>query len=155
MRPRRRRQAPEPEFVEAGGRRLRYLKLGDAEGPPVVFIHGFGGDLNNWLFNQPALAEKHTTYALDLPGHGGSTKEVGERRRRRDDRGRVRLHAGAWTCPRRHLVGHSLGGGVGLDLALDHPDLVASVTAVAPPGSARRSRWSISTASSAAAAGES
>ena len=69
--------APEPEFVEAGGRRLRYLELGDAGGTPILFIHGFGGDLNNWLFNQPPLSESHTTYAIDLPGHGGSTKEVG------------------------------------------------------------------------------
>ena len=50
--------APEPEFVEAGGRRLRYLVLGDAGGTPILFIHGFGGDLNNWLFNQPPLAEQ-------------------------------------------------------------------------------------------------
>ena len=47
------------------------------DGPPIVFLHGFGGDLNNWLFNQPALAESHATYAVDLPGHGGSTKELG------------------------------------------------------------------------------
>ena len=124
---------PEPEFVEAGGRRLRYLKIGDGAGPAVVFIHGFGGDLNNWLFNQPALAESHTTYALDLPGHGGSTKEVGD--------GDVGAMVAA-VCdflqavgvPKAHLVGHSLGGAVSLDLALNHPDLVASVTALAPAG---------------------
>src|SRR5262249_61634698 len=69
---------PEPETVEiVGGRRIRYLKLGSADGPPIVFVHGFGGDLNNWLFNQEALAENHTTYAIDLPGHGGSRKDVG------------------------------------------------------------------------------
>ena len=69
---------PEPEMVEiAGGGRIRYLKLGGGEGAPVVFIHGFGGDLNNWLFNQEVLAESHTTYAIDLPGHGGSGKDVG------------------------------------------------------------------------------
>jgi pyruvate dehydrogenase E2 component (dihydrolipoamide acetyltransferase) len=124
---------PEPAFVEAGGRRIRYLKLGEAAGVPVVFVHGFGGDLNNWLFNQPALAERHATYALDLPGHGGSTKEVGE--------GDVGALTGA-VCdamaalgiPRAHLVGHSLGGAISLDLALNHPDLVASVTALASAG---------------------
>ena len=124
---------PEPEFVEAGGRRLRYLKIGDGAGPAVVFIHGFGGDLNNWLFNQPALAESHTTYALDLPGHGGSTKEVGD-----GDVGAMVAAVGdflqAVGVPKAHLVGHSLGGAVSLDLALNHPDLVASVTALAPAG---------------------
>jgi pyruvate dehydrogenase E2 component (dihydrolipoamide acetyltransferase) len=122
---------PEPEFVEAGGRRLRYLKLGGAAGTPVVFIHGFGGDLNNWLFNQPALAEKRTTYALDLPGHGGSTKEVGE-----GDVGAMTSAVAGFLAAlgidKAHMVGHSLGGAISLDLALDHPERVASVTAVAP-----------------------
>ncbi|HEX6014742.1 MAG TPA: acetoin dehydrogenase dihydrolipoyllysine-residue acetyltransferase subunit, partial [Geminicoccaceae bacterium] len=122
---------PEPEYIEVGGRRLRYLKLGDAEGMPVVFIHGFGGDLNNWLVNQPAFAEKRTTYALDLPGHGGSTKEVGE-----GDVGAMAAAVAdflaALGIAKAHLVGHSLGGAVSLDLALNHPERVASVTAVAP-----------------------
>ena len=125
--------APEPDQIEVNGRRLRYLKLGDADGVPVIFIHGFGGDLNNWLFNQPALAESHTTYAVDLPGHGGSSKEPGA--------GDVATLAGsindlmaALDIPKAHLVGHSLGGAVSLALALDHPERVASVTAIATAG---------------------
>jgi pyruvate dehydrogenase E2 component (dihydrolipoamide acetyltransferase) len=122
---------PEPEYVEAGGRRLRYLKLGDAEGVPLVLIHGFGGDLNNWLFTQPALAEKHATYALDLPGHGASTKEVGE-----GDVGAMTAAVAdfleALGVDKAHLAGHSLGGAISLDFALNHPERVASVTAVAP-----------------------
>ena len=123
--------APEPEFVEAGGRRLRYLALGDADGTPILFIHGFGGDLNNWLFNQPPLAERHATYALDLPGHGGSAKQVGA-----GDIGTLTAAVCdfmvAKGIARAHLVGHSLGGAISLDLALNHPDLVTSVTAIAP-----------------------
>jgi pyruvate dehydrogenase E2 component (dihydrolipoamide acetyltransferase) len=125
--------APEPAYVEAGGRRLRYLKLGDGEGVPVLFVHGFGGDLNNWLFNQPALAESRTTYALDLPGHGGSTKDPGA--------GDVEALAAAvgdfmaaLDIQKAHLVGHSLGGAVSLALALGRPERVASVTAIATGG---------------------
>jgi pyruvate dehydrogenase E2 component (dihydrolipoamide acetyltransferase) len=40
----------------------------------------------------------------------------------------------ALGIPRAHLVGHSLGGAISLDLALNHPDLVASVTALASAG---------------------
>ncbi len=60
----------EPQTIEAAGRSINYLRSGTAGGPPLVLVHGFGGDLNNWLFNQPALSEGHTVYALDLPGHG-------------------------------------------------------------------------------------
>ena len=125
---------PEPETVEIlGGRKIRYMKLGSADGPPIVFVHGFGGDLNNWLFNQEALAEHHTTYAIDLPGHGGSSKDVGA-----GDLASMTAALAAWLdalkIARAHLVGHSMGGAVSLQLAATKPDLVASATLICPAG---------------------
>jgi pyruvate dehydrogenase E2 component (dihydrolipoyllysine-residue acetyltransferase) len=126
--------ALEPETIEAGGRRLRYLEMG-GEGPPVILIHGFGGDLNNWQFNQEALAEDHVTYAIDLPGHGGSTKDLGS--------GHVHIGAlaaavvdfmDAKKVTKAHLVGHSLGGAVALDLALNHAERVASASLICSAG---------------------
>src|SRR6266702_2768834 len=66
---------PQPEKAQIGGRTVRYLKLGEG-GTPAVLIHGFGGDLNNWLFNHADLAAHRTVWALDLPGHGESGKAV-------------------------------------------------------------------------------
>ena len=130
--------APEPETIEAGGRRIRYLVLGEGDGVPIVFIHGFGGDLNNWQFNQEVLAAGRATYALDLPGHGGSTKDLG------GVPVEVSALAGAALdfmdakgIAQAHLVGHSLGGAIALDLALDHRDRVASVTAICSAGLGR------------------
>jgi pyruvate dehydrogenase E2 component (dihydrolipoamide acetyltransferase) len=124
---------PEPQFVEAGGRRIRYLVMGKGEGVPLVLIHGFGGDLNNWQFNQPALAEELTVYALDLPGHGGSVKQGIE--------GSVPALAGvvrdfldALGIKRAHLGGHSMGGAIALHLAAEEPARVASVTLVCSAG---------------------
>ena len=141
---------PEPEFVEAGRRRLRYLKMGEAGGVPVLFIHGFGGDLNNWLFNQPALAETHTTYALDLPGHGGSSKAVVSGDGRGDDRGGLRLHdrhGPRQGPPRRPLAGRCDQPRPG-----PQPSGTRGFRHRHPrPPWAPRSRWSTSTASSAPA----
>jgi len=125
---------PEPETVEiVGGRKIRYLKLGSADGPPIVFVHGFGGDLNNWLFNQEALAERHATHAIDLPGHGGSSKDVGA-----GDLASMTAALAAWLdalkIARAHLVGHSLGGAVSLQLAATKPDMAASATLICPAG---------------------
>jgi pyruvate dehydrogenase E2 component (dihydrolipoamide acetyltransferase) len=125
--------APEPQKITAGGRTIRYLHLGDHDGRAVVFIHGFGGDLNNWMFTQPALAAEHKTYALDLPGHGESGKDVGT--------GDLETLAqavvdflDALDIPKAHLVGHSLGGAVALQTALHHPARVASLVLLCPAG---------------------
>ncbi len=119
--------------VTVGGRPIRYLKMGEAGEVPVLLIHGLGGDLNNWLFNQPALAQKHTVYALDLPGHGGSTKEVGS-----GDVGAMTAAVigflDALGVERVHLIGHSLGGAIALNAALEHPRRAATVTLISPAG---------------------
>ena len=46
-------------------------------GPIMLWLHGFAGDLNNWLFNHEVLASDRIVYALDLPGHGGSSRLSG------------------------------------------------------------------------------
>ena len=43
----------------------------------VLLVHGYGGDRNSWLFLQEPLAARYRVYALDLPGHGTSAKDVG------------------------------------------------------------------------------
>ena len=126
--------APEPETLEVEGQRIRYLGLGEGDGTPIVFIHGFGGDLNNWQFNQEALAAGRTTYALDLPGHGGSTKDLGADADAGGLAGAVLGFMDAKGIDRAHLVGHSLGGVIALDLALNHPGRVRSVTAICSAG---------------------
>ncbi len=123
---------PEPEYVDAGGRRIRYLKMGDG-GTPIVFIHGFGGDLNSWMFNQPALSEDRATYAIDLPGHGGSTKDVGAANAKEMTQ-TVVAFLDVLDIVKAHMVGHSFGGAMSLLLALRHPGRVASVTALCTAG---------------------
>ena len=123
----------EPEMVEAEGWRLSYQRAGQGDGAPLVLVHGYGGDLNSWLFNQPDLAPTHMVYALDLPGHGRSSKDV-----RAGDlaalSGALAAFLDALGIGRAHLTGHSLGGAVVLDLALQRPDTVASLTLISSAG---------------------
>ena len=129
--------ASEPEIVEAAGWRLNYRRAGKSAGgsetAPIVLVHGFGGDLNTWLFNQTDLAETHAVYALDLPGHGRSGKDVGA-----GDLATLSGALGAFLdalgIGRAHLVGHSLGGAVALELALGRPEAAASLTLIASAG---------------------
>src|SRR5690242_10055538 len=126
-------EAATPREVDAAGLRLRYLELGAGDSAPVLLLHGFGADLNAWMFTQPALAEARRAIALDLPGHGGSAKEVGAG----DADSLVRAvdaAVGALGIERVHLVGHSMGGAVAASLALHRPQLAATVTLIASAG---------------------
>ena len=123
-----------PRQTEAGGKRLRYLDIGSGDGPPIVFVHGFGADLNAWMFNQPALAERHRTIALDLSGHGGSTKIMDFALDAAGFAGDVDQVLAALRVDRIHLVGHSMGGAIAASFARSHPERVASLTLIAPAG---------------------
>ena len=99
----------------------------------VLLVHGYGGDRNSWLFLHEPLAARYRVYALDLPGHGTSSKDVGD--------GSVGLLADAVLgvldaigVERAHLVGHSLGGAVAAAAAAGHPERVRSLTLIAPAG---------------------
>jgi len=127
---------PEPVLVPAEGWTARVLTMApesDAGAPPLVLIHGFGGDYQNWQFNQPDLAVDRVVHALDLPGHGGSSKTLTGA-----DvpalAAAVRAALAALGVERFHVAGHSLGGAIGLQLALDEPKRVASVTLVCSAG---------------------
>jgi len=128
---------PEVAEVDVDGRSISYAVLGDteSEATPVVFVHGYGGDKNSWLFVQEPISADRATYALDLPGHGDSSKDVGD--------GSVATLASSLVgflnelgLPRVHLVGHSTGGAVATLAAADPAALgkVASLTLISPVG---------------------
>jgi pyruvate dehydrogenase E2 component (dihydrolipoamide acetyltransferase) len=123
---------PAVETADVGGRKIRYAGVG-GDGEVVLLIHGYGGDRNSWLFLQEPLAARHRVYALDLPGHGTSSKEVGD--------GSVGVLADAVVgvldsigAERAHLVGHSLGGTVAVAATTRDPRRIASLTLIAPSG---------------------
>jgi pyruvate dehydrogenase E2 component (dihydrolipoamide acetyltransferase) len=118
--------------LAGGGRKISYAGAGTG-GDVVLLVHGFGGDRNSWLFLHEPLAARHRVYALDLPGHGASAKDVGD--------GSFPILAGALvavldavSARRAHLVGHSLGGAVALEVAARDPGRIASLTLIAPTG---------------------
>ena len=97
----------QPETADTDAGRLRFLAQGEG-GEPLVLLHGFGGDINNWLFNAEPLSSNRAVYALDLPGHGGSVKEAGDLVGGRAVLpGRARDQAGA---PRGPFAGRARGG---------------------------------------------
>jgi len=123
---------PATETVTVAVGTLRFLRTGEG-GEPLILLHGFGGDLDNWLFNVEPLAADRAVYALDLPGHGGSTKQVGD-----GESGflvtALRGFLDSQGIERAHLAGHSMGGLVAAALACEDPGRVLSLTLVDSAG---------------------
>ncbi|WP_434362296.1 acetoin dehydrogenase dihydrolipoyllysine-residue acetyltransferase subunit [Parasalinivibrio latis] len=121
---------PAYQFLELAAGKLRYAKR-DGEGTPILLVHGFGGDLDNWLFNIDAFSQP--VYALDLPGHGQSFKTLPSA----DLNSLVSAVFALMEdreLERVNLVGHSMGGAVCASLAAKHPQRVSSVTLISPAG---------------------
>jgi len=121
-----------PETADVQGHRLCYLRRGEGT-EAAMLIHGFGGDLNTWMFNHEDLATQHQVYALDLPGHGRSSKQVGEG----GLAGFAEVLNGfteATGVAKAHLVGHSMGGAIAILFAMAHPECCLSLTLVATAG---------------------
>ena len=120
-------------FAEVGGIKVRYSRQGSTDGKTVVLLHGFGGDLDNWLFNMGPLAAVADVVALDLPGHGQSAVTLPEASVEALT-GFVSAFLDGLGVEQAHLVGHSLGAAVAAQLALDQPERVAGLVLVAPAG---------------------
>ena len=120
-------------FSTVDGIRVRHARRGPEEGVPVLFIHGFGGDLGNWLFNLDAVAEHHPVIALDLPGHGQSDARLPG-----TTLAALSQFVGKFLdslgVDRVHAVGHSMGGAIAATLAQAAPQRVASITLVNSAG---------------------
>ena len=125
-------QGPQYEHAETSAGRLRYAKRGDS-GDSVILIHGFGGDLDNWLFNIDAIGEAATVYALDLPGHGGSVKSLAHPTLATLVDA-VSSFMDAAGIAAAHFAGHSLGGAIGMQMAISHPQKVKSLTLICSAG---------------------
>lgn len=120
-----------------GGHRVRVVECG--EGPAVLLLHGWGASAYTFRRTMLPLADAgYRVLALDLPGHGLSDKPA--------DRARYSLDALADAVretmdlagvDRAAVAGHSMGGGVALQLALRHPE---RVTHLALLGAARIGR---------------
>ena len=109
------------------GQRIAYLDVG--AGPPVILIHGFGGSMWQWEYQQHQLSQHFRVLTLDLPGAGLSDKPDIDYR---PDQ-MLEFFVGfmdAAQIPQATLVGNSMGAGLAIGMALTHPTRVAKLVLV-------------------------
>lgn len=101
------------------GHRVFYRAAGS--GPVIVLVHGITSTSATWANVLPYLAERFTVIAPDLLGHGESAKPRGDYSLGAYASG-IRDLLTALGHERATFVGHSLGGGIAMQLAYQFPD---------------------------------
>ncbi|HET9476715.1 MAG TPA: alpha/beta hydrolase [Dehalococcoidia bacterium] len=113
------------------GVNLAYLDIGAGD-PPLLFIHGWCCDRSYWRDQLLEFQGRHRTVAVDLRGHGDSDKPD------QDYTIAGFVDDMAWLSERIGLerpviVGHSMGGVIGLNLVRKHPGLARGLVMVDSP----------------------
>jgi pimeloyl-ACP methyl ester carboxylesterase len=118
-------------WVRVEDRWMNVIDIGD--GPPLIFIHGLSGCWQNWLENIPYFERGHRVIAVDLPGFGQSEMPVEP----------ISISGYAATIDvlmqelgvdSAQIVGNSMGGFVGAELAICFPARVERLVLVAAAG---------------------
>lgn len=129
------RSADHVHEITLHGHRVVYRKAGD-HGPVIVLVHGITSTSATWEPVMGLLGARHQVIAPDLFGHGQSAKPRGDYSLGAYASG-VRDLLGALGHERATVVGHSLGGGVAMQLAYQFPDLAERLVLVGSGGLGR------------------
>lgn len=107
---------------------------GGSGGIPVVFVHGYGGDTEQWMAQLDHLRPSRRAVALDLRGHGRSSAPAGNEYSVDAFASDIATVVDSLKLDRFVLVGHSMGGSAAIAYAAAHPDRVAGLVMVGAPG---------------------
>jgi pimeloyl-ACP methyl ester carboxylesterase len=106
----------------------------------VVLIHGLGGNKVSFYETASALSPHYSVHAIDLPGFGSSSKPARAPYNAAWFARSVLRFLDALEIDRAHLVGNSLGGRVALEVGLNAPDRVHSLSLLTPSMAWRKRR---------------
>jgi pimeloyl-ACP methyl ester carboxylesterase len=119
-------------WVDVGGRWMNVIDLGSGD-KTIVFIHGLSGSWVNWLENIPAFSADHRVIAMDLPGFGSS--QMPEEKISIPGYGRwVDALLDRLDVDAAAVVGNSMGGFIGAEMAIQVPQRVERLVLVSAAG---------------------
>jgi len=121
---------PRHELALSAGYSLSYLAAGESAGRLAIFVHGTPGDAHAWGDYLMGVPTGYRYIAIDRPGFGksgpdGAVVSLAEQAEA------IAALIRASGSRQAVLVGHSLGGPIIAQTAVDHPDLVAALVVLA------------------------
>lgn len=123
--------------ITVDGIETAYVTAGPEDGEVLLLVHGagIGVDASLWFPWADRLAQRYRVIALDLLGYGGTSKVVFYDRSAQAQRiDHIVAFCRALGITSAHLVGHSMGGGLVLQMAIDTPIDVRRAVTIAGPG---------------------
>ncbi|MEO3827674.1 alpha/beta fold hydrolase [Actinomadura sp. B10D3] len=129
------RTLPDPSAVHDVGTAfgtVRAYTFGTAPGSPLVLLHGRGGTAISWKPNIAALAAHRTVHVLDLLGEPGRSVQTEPIRDADDQAAWLAATLEGLDVGAAHLVGVSNGGWSAVNIAVRHPERLASISLLDP-----------------------
>ncbi|MBD3616200.1 MAG: alpha/beta hydrolase [Gracilimonas sp.] len=118
---------PKSGYVETGG--INYYYEIHGEGEPLLLLHGGLGSIDMLESLLPAFTENRQVIGIDLHGHGRT--ELGDREISYIDMGNdMAAILKELGYKKVDVMGYSMGGGVALRVAIQHPEIVRRLVAV-------------------------
>ncbi|HYV55380.1 MAG TPA: alpha/beta hydrolase [Chitinophagaceae bacterium] len=111
------------------GVQLEYAEQGDEQGTPVIFLHGYSDSWHSFEDILPYLPETIHAFALTQRGHGNSSKPEGNYHPK-DLAADVAAFIKEMGLSKAVIVGHSLGGVVAQQFALDYPEQTIAIVLI-------------------------
>ncbi len=125
----------EKSTVQVDDMTIAYLSNTETvDGETIVLIHGFGANKDNWTRLARELTDEFNVYAIDLPGHGDSSKALDLGYRFEDQVNHLSRILAALDIDAAHMMGNSMGGAITALYAATYPEQVRSAVLFDPAG---------------------
>lgn len=120
------------KFIQIDNHRIAYVDEGQND-KVILFLHGLGSYIPAWRFNIQELKKHFRCIAIDLPGFGKSDKKIHS--------GSMKFYSDVINqfiqsigIDKLNLIGHSMGGQIAINCALNFQDKVGKLILIAPAG---------------------
>lgn len=125
----------EADTITVGELEIAYLRNSEMNnGDNIVLVHGFGANKDNWTRIARELTDDFNVYAIDLPGHGESSKPLDLGYRLEQQVGHLARILMALDINEMHMMGNSMGGGITALYAATYPEQIKTAVLFDPAG---------------------
>jgi abhydrolase domain-containing protein 6 len=125
----------EAASITLGELDIAYLRNADMNsGDTIVMVHGFGANKDNWTRMARELTDKFNVYAIDLPGHGESSKPLDLGYRLDQQVAHLARILQALDIAEMHMMGNSMGGAITALYAATYPEQIKTAVLFDPAG---------------------